>query len=87
MFQHAPMLYHKILTLGSCVAATLTEQLKTLDGTFKLSTGQQVHTPYFCFNFTKNYRTIGELKLIFFPISLPVIVCSLVKSTVFCLSL
>ena len=31
MFQHAPMLYHKILFLGSCVAATLTEQLENLN--------------------------------------------------------
>ena len=40
MFQYATMLYHKILTLGSCVAATLTEQLETLDEAFKISAGQ-----------------------------------------------
>ena len=34
------MLYHKILFLGSCVAATLTEQLETLNEAFKLSAGQ-----------------------------------------------
>ena len=40
MFQHAPMLYHKILFLGSCVAATLTKQLETLDDAFKVSAWQ-----------------------------------------------
>ena len=40
MFQYATMLYHKILTLGSCVAATLTEQLETLDEAFNISAGQ-----------------------------------------------
>ena len=40
MFQYATMLYHKILTLGSCVAATLTEQLETLDEAFEISAGQ-----------------------------------------------
>ena len=40
MFQHAPMLYHKILFLGSCVAATLTKQLETMNEAFKLSVRQ-----------------------------------------------
>ena len=40
MFQHALNAIPKIVTLGSCVAATLIEQLEFLDVAFKLSARQ-----------------------------------------------
>ena len=68
-FKHVPAsnyALHKILTLGSCVVATLAEQLETLDEAFKLSARQLVAHAQLLLQFHRALQEVGKLKLIFF---------------------